>query len=168
MKTNILGISFCTRIVGLAVLDSTSLIHSSVKLYKEKWSSAKMESILTSLTSAIKDYNISHIVLSIPPVFFNREPFDALWQEIVFRFRDLGIEVTSYRLEELQQLVGTDERMSRKNLMNVLSVDYPELAFYARIERRNKNKYYYKMFEAAGVVLLHQRLQNNISKTDEA
>lgn len=161
MRTKILGISFSTRMVGLAVLDSDLLIDYSVKFYKEKWSPAKMESILTSLTSAVTHYNIQHIVLSIAPAYINEDPYNELWQEIIMRFEESLITVTSYKLESLQQITSCEERMSRKLLMETLCEKYPELSFYARLERRNKNKYYYKMFEAVGVILLHRKINNN-------
>jgi hypothetical protein len=167
MKARILGISFCTRMVGLAVLESTTLIDCSVKLYKEKWSSAKMETILASLTSAVSNYNITHIVLSIAPVYFQGEPFLELWQEMIIRFHSLRIPVTVYRLAELQLLVGGEEKMSRNLLMECLSKRYTELGFYARIERRNKHKYYYKMFEAVGVATLHYTHSLEPVKTSE-
>jgi hypothetical protein len=155
MSKRILGISFSTRMVGLAVLESTTLIEYSVKFYKEKWSSAKMETILTSLTSAVKNYNISHIVLSIPPVYFHRKPLEEFWVEIVAHINTLRLPYTMYRLAALQYLIGSEERMTRKLLMEVLTGMYPELGFYAKIERRSKNKYYYKMFEAVAAATLY-------------
>ncbi len=155
MSKRILGISFSTRMVGLAVLESTTLIDYSVKFYKEKWSSAKMETILASLTSAVKNYNISHIVLSIPPIYVNARPSEELWPEIVAHFGTLNIPYTMCRLAELQYLIGNEERLTRNLLMEVLTTLYPELGFYAKIERRSKNKYYYKMFEAVAAATLY-------------
>ena len=166
MNTRILGISFCTRMVGLAVLESDLLIDYSVKLYKDKWSPAKMDTILASLTSAVEHYNIKHIVLSIAPVYANSEPYQELWAEIVSHFYRLQIPVTSYRLDDLQQIAGCEQRMSRNSLMEALTGMYSELGFYAKIERRNKNKYYYKMFEAVGAATLYLK-QNRDIETGE-
>lgn len=155
MKKKILGISFSTRMVGLAVMESTTLIDFSVKLYKEKWSSAKMETILASLTSAVGNYDISHIALSIPPVYYHTRPREELWPEIVALCGTLNIPYTMYRLAELQALIGSEERLSRNILMEALTGRYPELGFYAKKERRSKNKYYYKMFEAVAAATLY-------------
>lgn len=157
MKAVILGISFSTRMIGLAVLEPPSLIDYSVKFHKGTWSPAKMNSILTSLTSAVKHYNITHIVLSIAPAYYRAEPFQELWQEMVVQLRTLNIPLSMHRLTELQALVGYEERMSRKLFMKVLAELYPQLSVYAKIEGRNKNKYYYKMFEAIGVATLYSR-----------
>lgn len=153
----ILGISFSTRMVGLAVLESNSLIDYSIKLYKEKWSSAKMDSILTSLTSAVKHYNITHIVLSIPPIYYQPKPFQELWEEMTIHLRNLNVFVSMSRQSDLQPLVGSEERMSRKLLMETLVKLYPELESYALSEKRNRNKYYYKMFEAIAAATLFLR-----------
>ncbi|MEP6673648.1 MAG: hypothetical protein ABJA78_00775 [Ferruginibacter sp.] len=159
MKTTILGVSFSSRMLGLAVVQSDSLIDYSVKLFKETWSSAKMNRILTSLTSAIDNYNITDMVLSIPPIHFREEPFQELWMEIASLGHTKSIKVKMYRQAELQTLCGEQERMTRKSLMEALIHWYPELhSFYSR-EVRNKNKYYHKMFEAiaAATMFVHQR-----------
>ena len=140
--------------LGLAVIQSDSLIDYSVKLFKETWSPAKMDRILSSLTSAISAYTITDMVLSIPPIHFQGEPFQELWMEITTLGRIKSLNVKMYRRAELQTFCGNEERMTRKSLMEALIQWYPELeSFYTR-EIRNKNKYYHKMFEAVGAATL--------------
>lgn len=154
MERTILGVSFSSRMLGLAVLQSGSLIAYSTKLFKEAWSPAKMDRILTSLTSAIAEYAIEDMVLSIPPIHFQGEPFQALWPEVVALGRNKELKVTSFTQDTLQALCGSDERMTRKSLMDSLASIYPELILFYKIESRSKNKYYYKMFEAIAVATL--------------
>ena len=142
--------------LGLAVLESGNLIDYSVKLFKEAWTPAKMDRILTSLTSAILDYNTTHMVLSIPPIHFQEKPFNELWQEITVMGRDKGLVVESYKQRDLQALCGHEEMMSRRLLMNVVVERFPELEAYRRRELSSRNKYYYKMFEAVAVALLYE------------
>ena len=155
MKTTTLGVSFSSRMLGLAVVQSDSLIDYSVKLYKETWSSAKMNRILSSLTSAIDNYNITDMVLSIPPIHYREEPFHELWVEIACLGHTKSLNVKMYRQGELQVLCGNDERMTRKLLMEAIIRWYPELQSYYKQEVRNKNKYYHKMFEAIGAATLY-------------
>lgn len=158
MKTTILGVSFSTRMLGLAVVQSDTLIDYSVKLFKESWSPVKMDHILSSLTSAIDNYNITDMVLSIPPIHYREEPFHELWVEIACLGHTKSLNVKMYRQGELQAFCGDDERMTRKSLMEAIIRWYPELQSFYKREVRNKNKYYHKMFEAIGAatLFLHQ------------
>lgn len=158
MKTTILGVSFSSRMLGLAVLQSDSLIDYSVKLFKESWSPAKMDRMLSSLTFAIDNYNITDMVLSIPPVNYQAGPFQELWIEIAALGHTKSLNVKMYRQAELQALCGNEERMTRKAMMEAIMSSYPELEPFYKKENRNRNKYYHKMFEAigAGVLFLRQ------------
>jgi RNase H-fold protein (predicted Holliday junction resolvase) len=156
MKTKmILGVSFSTRMIGLAVLDSTILKEYSIKLFKEAWTPAKMETLLTSLTFAIDNYNITDIVLSIPPLNFKGEPFCELWHAIILMAHKRKLSIATYTHDQLQAICGSDERMTRNSLMQSLAILYPELAVYRRREMVSKNKYYFKMFEAVGAATLY-------------
>lgn len=143
--------------LGLAVLQSDCLIDYSVKLFKEPWSPAKMDHILTSLTFAIDNYNITDMVLSIPPIHYQAGPFQELWMEIATLGHTKSLNVVMYRQGELQVLCGKEERMTRRSLMEALILRYPELETYYKLEVRNKNKYYHKMFEAIGAATLYFR-----------
>lgn len=159
MKTTVLGISFSSRMLGLAVIESNSLIDYSVKLFKETWSPTKMDRILTSLTSAMERYNITDIVLSIPPINYQGGPFQELWMEIAALGHLKNVNVKMYRLADLGILCSSPKRMSRKSLMEAITSIYPELMPYYEREMGNKNKYYHKMFEAvaAGTLYLEER-----------
>lgn len=157
MKTTILGVSFSTRMLGLAVLQSGTLIDYSVKLFKETWTPAKMNRILSSLAFAIDNFTITDMVLSIPPIHYQEQPFDELWQAITIFGRERRLNVKMYRHKDLQQLCGREEMMSRKLLMETVVKEFPELEPYAKRESRSKNKYYYKMFEAIAAALLYEQ-----------
>jgi hypothetical protein len=157
MKTTILGVSFSSRMLGLAVLQSDSLIDYSVKLFKESWSPAKMDRMLSSLTFAIDNYNITDMVLSIPPIHYQAGPFQELWMEISTLGHSKSLNVVMYRQGELQALCGNEERMTRKAMMGAVMTQYPELEPFYKRESRNRNKYYHKMFEAIGAGVLFLR-----------
>ena len=159
MKTTILGVSFSSRMLGLAVVQSDTLIDYSVKLFKESWSSVKLDHILSSLTSAIDNYNITDMVLSIPPINYQAGPFQELWIEIAALGHTKALNLKMYRQGELQAFCGYEERMTRKSLMESVIKWYPELESFYKREVRNKNKYYHKLFEAVAVatLYLHQK-----------
>lgn len=153
----ILGLSFNTRNQGLAVVKSNLLVDYSSKLHKEKWTPQKREMILTSLGSCINNYNIDKMALSIPHPHYQTKEFRELMTAIIALAEVHHVEVTTYTHKDLLLFVPNSQKKTRKAFMNQLVLLFPELEPYFLKELRNKNKYYYKMFEAIGVATLYSR-----------
>lgn len=157
-ERNILGISYSTRLIGLAVLSSNQLVDYSVKLYKEKWSPAKCEKIKQALQSCVEDYNIKEIVLSIPPHYYQTDGFQEINDTIIAYANDVGIPVSYQNRKMIFTLCLEKEKKNKPGYMRSLVFFYPELYCYYEKERRNKKKYYVKMFEAVGLALLQSKV----------
>jgi hypothetical protein len=155
MDTVTLGLSFSTRMFGLAVFKSNSLIDYSVKLHKEMWSEDKRDSILASLASCIKHYTISSIALSTPEAHCRTKAFKELRNAIEAFAHLHEIPVVSYQTKEIFRAFGSPILYTRMLLMKRLIMLYPELSQYYDREMANKNKYYIKLFEAVGVGAHH-------------
>lgn len=153
----ILGLSFNTRNLGLAVVKLNQLVDYSSKLYKAKWTSQKREMILTSLASCIEDYNIQKITLSIPHIRHQTEDFAELMTAIIALAQMRNIEVITYKAKDLFLFIPDSKKKTPRVFMKQLVLLFPELASYYEKEVMNKNKYYYKMFEAIGVATLYSR-----------
>src|ERR1017187_6601437 len=153
----ILGLSFNTRNLGLAVVKLNQLVDYSSKLHKEKWSSQKREMILTSLGSCIEAYNIQKIALSIPHPRHQTNEFTQLVTVIIAFAQMNHIGVVSYSPKDLLLFIPGSKRKNSKGFMKQLVLLYPELEPYYEKELKNRNKYYYKMFEAVGVEALYSR-----------
>ncbi|MDB5198930.1 MAG: hypothetical protein JWO92_893 [Chitinophagaceae bacterium] len=153
----ILGLSFNTRNLGLAVVKLNHLVDYSSKLHKEKWTPQKREMILTSLGSCIEDYNIENIALSIPQKHHQTKEFIDLMTSVIALAQMRQIKVTTYTLKDLFLFIPDSKRKTMKALMKRVVEFFPELEPYHEKELRNKNKYYYKMFEAIGVATLYSR-----------
>lgn len=158
---NILGISYSTRLIGLAVLSSNHLVDYSVKLYKEKWSPAKCEKIKQTLQSCVEDYNIEEIVLSIPAQF-SQIPASREINECINSFaRDRGILLSYQNRKMIMTLCLDKEKKNKQGYMRSLVFFFPELARYYEKERRNRKMYYVKVFEAIGFALLQSQVNNS-------
>jgi len=151
----ILGLSFNTRNQGLAVVKSNLLVDYSSKLHKEKWTPQKRDMILTSLGSCIEDYNIERIALSIPSPRHRTKEFTEMMAGIIALAKVHQIEVTTYTRKDLFLFVPDSQKKTRKAFMQQMVLLYPELESYFLKELTNKNKYYYKMFEAIGAATLY-------------
>lgn len=153
----ILGLSFNTRNLGLAVVRLNHLVDYSSKLYKLKWTPQKREMILTSLGSCIDAYTIQKIALSIPHVCHQTKEFSELMTAIIGLAQMRQIQVITYLSKDLLQFVPDSKKKNKNAFIKYLVFIYPELAPWFEKELRNKNKYYYKMFEAIGVATLYSR-----------
>jgi len=153
----ILGLSFNTRILGLAVVKFNQLVDYSSKLHKAKWTSQKREMILTSLGSCAEDYNIQKITLSIPHPSHQTKEFKEIMIAIIALAQMRHIEVITYTPKDLLLFIPGYKRKSSRAFMKQLVLLFPELKPYYEKELLNKNKYYFKMFEAVGVATLYLR-----------
>lgn len=154
---NIMGLSFNTRNLGLAVINQNQLVDYSSKLHKSKWSLQKKDMILSSLVTCIETYNIKRVALSIPFKWNQTKYFSELLNAIVALFQMRKIPVATYSPNEIFLAFPTIKKRSLKKLIAELNLLYPELGTYCEKERNNKNKYYYKMFEAIGVASICSR-----------
>ncbi len=157
MTPTILGISFSTRMQGLAVIKSHYLIDYSLKLNKDKWGPQKRDLFLSSLASCIKCHTINTICLSRP------EPHQEIreFKELNVLIRSLAyqqkIRLVEYSPKQLLLLVTGTEKKTKKALMRSLSEIYPELVPQYEKEMSNRNKYYIKLFEAVAAAKLFSK-----------
>ena len=153
----ILGLSFNTRNQGLAVVKLDQLVDYSTKFHKEIWTPQKREMILTSLGSCAEGYNIQKITLSIPHPRHQTKEFTELMTAIIALAQMRHIEVITYTPKDLLLFIPGSKKKNSKTFMKQMVLLFPELVPYYERELRNKNKYYFKMFEAVGVATLYLR-----------
>ena len=151
-----LGISTNTRLLGLAIINQGSLVDYSIHLNKAPWSASKANKIVTSLEPCVRQYCIKSVVLSIPHAYHQTKEF----QEFILRIREYfeakNIPVWAETPEALYTFCSPGQKKTKKALMNALCLQFPQLVHCYKKEVRNKNKYYYKIFEAVAVAVLHQ------------
>lgn len=149
------GISTNTRLLGLAVIKQNTLVDYSIRLNKLSWSPSKADMILASLEPCVRQYCIKKVILSIPHVYHQTENFKILLYQIRDYFEAKGIAVIAETPEALHPLYPPGQRKTKKVLMNELCRQFPQLTHCQKKELRNKNKYYYKVFEAVAVAALY-------------
>lgn len=157
MTPTILGISFSTRMQGLAVIRSNYLVDYSLKLNKDKWGPQKKDLFLSSLASCIKCHTISTICLSRP--YPHQETREV--KELYVLIRSLAyqqkIRLVEYTPKKLLLLCNETEKKTKKALMRSLCEIYPELVMQYEKEMSNRNKYYIKLFEAVAAATLFSK-----------
>jgi len=160
METITLGLSFSTRMLGLAVFKSNTLVDYYLKLHKEKWSPEKQDLMLTSLASCIAHYTITDIAVSIPDMHCQTADFEKLLAAVQSFAAEHNVPTLLYQSKEIYQAFGSQVRRTRNSLMKRMTSFYPELEKYFTKELANKNKYYIKLFEAVAVAAYHWLQQN--------
>ena len=153
----ILGISTNTRLLGLAIIKQGGLVDYSIHLHKSSWSPSKANMIVTSLEPCVRQYCITSVVLSIPHAHHQTEAFRQLISCIRQYFAAQKIPVYTETIQALHTLYPKEQKKTKKALMQVLTLKYPQLTYSYQKEMRNKNKYYIKLFEAVAVATLHER-----------
>jgi len=155
METVILGLSFSTRMHGLAVFKSNHLVDYSIKLHKAMWSPEKRDLIIASLASCIVHYAITDIVVSIPDLHHQIPEVNEIISAVDTLALEYGAKMFHYNAKELYRHFGNPVKRTRDNLMKRLVLLIPELERYYQKEVRNKNKYYIKLFEAVAAAVYH-------------
>lgn len=148
METITLGLSFSTRIIGLAVFKSNVLIDYATKLYKQEWSDTKLKAMLEGIAFRLKHYPVSEIVLAMPDKHCQSKDFKTLLPAIITFAHEHTIPVTTYNAKDIYHRFGCPVKRTRHGFMKRLVLLFPELDSYYTKELTNKNKYYIKLFEA--------------------
>ena len=149
----VLGISANSRVVGIAVLNPAGLLDFNVHYHKEAWSDVKASRILGCLQRHQKRYPITHLAIAIPHAHYQNKETRTLIALIRSHCRKKGILLTPYQPEALHYL-SQAAKAKKKTMMERLCELYPELVPLLKRERRNKRRYYFKLFEAVAVARL--------------
>ncbi len=92
--------------------------------------------------------------MSIPPLHHQTSEFKQLISRIREYFKAKKIPVYEKPRETLHALLGTGQRKTKKELMQALTLQFPQLTLCYHKEIKNKKRYYIKVFEAVGVAAL--------------
>jgi RNase H-fold protein (predicted Holliday junction resolvase) len=152
----ILGISLNTRIIGMAILQKATLVEYHIKLFKEGWSTQKLEQLLTCIHKYANDYAIEHIACVTPLSHHQTPQTKQVIEKLKDTCEEKRLPLYFYSAEELCKL-GEVSRAKKKALMQALCLLYPELTLAGKKELRNRKRYYAKLFEAVGVATLHEK-----------
>ena len=149
-----LGISTNTRLVSGAIISQNQLIDFFTHLHKSSWSPAKAVEIVASLEPCVRQYCINSVVLSIPHVYHQTKAHSSLMEAFKAYFRKKEITVYTKTPEAFTAFCKVGERKRKKEMMRTVAEQFPELTRCYQKELRNKNKYYYKLFEAVALASL--------------
>jgi Holliday junction resolvasome RuvABC endonuclease subunit len=154
----ILAINPGWRYLGIAVFADAEPMEWRLKGLKGKGIKKKLPKLREILSALIEFYHPT--ILSIKKLHPSRSSanLDMLAAEIKSFCRRRGLKVFSYSIQELEAFFGPAERINKKRLAEMIVSECPALADELKRERRNRNPYFIRLFEAVaiGLVCYHQ------------
>lgn len=159
----IIGINPGTRYLGVAILYDFDLRDWRIKVFQEKWSKEKMEKLKTIVCSFIDQYQPN--VLAIKKLHPSRSSKNL--KCLVARIKELskrkGLRIHQYSIKELEKNFIADGRANKRNLARLMTNEYQELIHEFNHEKKNRNPYYIRMFEAVALAsLCFNKLDNHL------
>lgn len=154
----ILAINPGTRYLGTAFFEGGELLDWGVKVIKGKWSKAKMNKTMLIVFELIRQYEPNVIALKrLHPSRTSRN-LTHLVDRIVEFSRRKGLKACHYSIGELESFFCPDEKTNRRKLAELVASGYRVLHHELEKEKRHKNPYHLRMFEAValGAVCSHQ------------
>ena len=137
--------------MGLAVLKDNELIEWKTRTFKGSWSAMKLKDILYALKCYIEDNGITVVAIKKPDELRSSSALDRLVSEITILAKGLKVKVYSYSLSQLKKSYSTEKICSKEALIKLVVKKNPNIIPEFNKELRNKNSYYYRMFEAIAV-----------------
>lgn len=146
--TRILGISCSTRILGLSVFYTRSLVDYGVTLNKQSWCTEKQDRFLGLITKYCSVHAITNVVLVVPSATHQTLCWQLLHNAIIEFATSAGIVITYFSHSELYTAFAHPIKKTKASLIRRMALFYEELEPFELKQLQNKSKYYIKLFEA--------------------
>ena len=154
----IIGINPGSKYLGIAIFQGSDLRYWSIKTLKGKWSKEKIEKAKEILSDLFVRYDIG--VLAIKKLHRSRSSpnLNKLVAKIKEFSKRKGLRVYQYSMRDLEKFFSPDEKINKKQMAELIASEYSFLLQVLEKEKRNKNPYAIRMFEAIalGIRCFHQ------------
>lgn len=154
----ILGLNPGSKYLAIAVFQGSDLRYWAIKAFKGKWSKEKMEKIKETLSDFMDRYELN--VLAIKKLHPSRSSSNL--NRLVAKIKEFskrkGLRIYEYSVKDLEKFFWPEEKINKKQMAELVASEYPFLFQALEKERRNKNPYAIRMFEAValGIRCFHQ------------
>jgi len=144
----IIGINPGSKYLAVAIFQGSDLRYWGIKVLKGKWSKDKIERAKEIISDFIARYDPN--VLAIKKLHSSRSSKNL--NRLVAKIKELskrnGLRVYEYSVKELEKFISPEERINKKRMAELVASEYPFLFPLLEKEKRNKNPYAIRMFEA--------------------
>lgn len=142
------GISIGTRYMGIAVIHGHTLTVWEMKRFTGAWSEAKRKNIMGVMETIISRKSPSHIAVKVP----HASRTSPALKQLIGDLHEMSGQwnITTYTIDDLRGHMLFPAAWNHNNRTQLLTEIFPELSPLT-------HPYYEKLFEAAGVALIHSK-----------
>jgi len=151
---SILGISLGTRQIGIALCTGGQLYEWQVKTFTGKWSKSKLRGILLTLSGIIDEERVGQVAVKIPDIIPASKGFTQLMGGLNVLCEQKHFKARYYTLSDIKKQFAPDKELNKETLAEIIVACHPELQHAYRKQKKRKNAYYYKLFEAVAAAHL--------------
>jgi len=142
-----------TKYLGVALFYGGELRDWGIKVLNAKGTQEKIKKAKEIISDFIERYELQVLALKRLNLKKSSKNLNSLVRKIKEFARKKGLFICQMKLPEIKESILPGRRINKKELSQVMVSRYPELLFDFKKERRNKNSYYERMFEAVALGL---------------
>lgn len=144
----ILGLNPGSKYLAIAVFQGSNPRYWAIKAFKGKWSKEKMEKIKLILADLILRYDLNILAIKRLHPSRSSKNLNGSVAKIKEFSKRKGLRVYEYPMKDLERFFSPGEKINKKQMAELVASEYPFLFQALEKERRNKNPYAIRMFEA--------------------
>lgn len=148
MQTNIAGISPGTKEMAIAIYRDGNLVDWRRKSVRGKWSEAKHKQIKRIFENTLKHNGITHLAFKLPRPHESSRALFKVIDTLTALAEKYRIPCFGFGIDQLKRCYKTSEVNNKKDMMEVIVQVHPEIRYEYEMEKKNREGYYLKVFEA--------------------
>ena len=149
----ILSIVPGTKYLGVALIYGAELRDWRVKCLNTKGNEDKTRKAKEIILDFIEKYNPQVLAIKKLDPKRSSKNLNSLARKIREFAKRKGLTTCQLKLSEVKESIAPGKRINKKNLSKMVVSQYPELLFDFDKEKKNKNTYYQRRFEAVALGL---------------
>jgi hypothetical protein len=151
-EVSILGINPGTKYTGWTVFLGPELRDWGIKTLKGRWSARKIAELKDFIGRLAARYEIRWLAIKRINPEHSSQNLTRLTAEIVRFLAGKGIQGETRSIGELKAFFSPDSpKINRQKLAELVAQEYPPLYPLLEREKKNRNSYYLKLFEAVAL-----------------
>jgi Holliday junction resolvasome RuvABC endonuclease subunit len=154
----IIGINPGSRYLGLAIFQESDLRYWGIHTLKGKGSKEKIKKAKEILSDLFLRYGIEALAIKKLHPSRSSKNLNRLVAKIKEFSKKDGLRVYEYSIKELEKFFSPEERINKNKMAELAASEYSFLSRVLEKERKSKNAYAIRMFEAIalGMRCFHQ------------
>jgi Holliday junction resolvasome RuvABC endonuclease subunit len=147
----VLAVNPGTKYLGIAVLRGLELQDWRVKNLSGTWSREKLKKALSIISTWTLRYRPDLVAIKRLHPSRSSRGLNSLHNQIQRLCLRKKLTLTQYTIKQLETVFCQEQRKNKRNLAEAVAALYPELTSELTTEKRRRNPYHMRMFEAVAL-----------------